>query len=120
MACECEEGQVDEVGVDSHSQQQHRQLQQRVQTQEDSTSHHCDHTAQYKNLRGREGKEALTRMWVHSITSHPVGWIQDCCYAHLGVSADGEWTGRGIGFVNHISLFCVFENAPQLYKQIHI
>lgn len=73
MPCERQEGQVDEVGVDSHSQQQHCQLQQRVQTQEDSTSHHSDHAAQYKDLRGREGKEALTRMWAHGITSHAVG-----------------------------------------------
>lgn len=51
VACECEEGQVDEVGVDDHGQQQHRQLQQGVEPQEDGTGHHGDHTAQYEDLR---------------------------------------------------------------------
>lgn len=57
VACEREEGQVDEVGVDSHRQQQHRQLQQRVQTQEDGAGHHGDHTAQYKDLMRQDGEE---------------------------------------------------------------
>lgn len=61
VACECEEGQVDEVGVDSHGQQQHRQLQQRVQTQEDGTGHHGNHTTQYKDLRGQSETEALDK-----------------------------------------------------------
>lgn len=52
---EREEGQVNEVGIDRHRQQQHRQLQQRVQTQEDCAGHHGDHTAQNKDLRTAEG-----------------------------------------------------------------
>lgn len=53
MPCQCEEGQMDEVGVDSHRQQQHCQLQQRVQTQEDCACYHSNHTAQNKDLRGQ-------------------------------------------------------------------
>lgn len=54
---EFKESQVDEVGVDHHGEQHHGQLQQRVQTEEDCTGHHGDHTTQNKDLRrtGRWG-----------------------------------------------------------------
>lgn len=57
VACEAEEGQVDEVGVDGHSQQQHRQLQQGVQAQEDGAGHHGDDTAQHEDLMGPKGEK---------------------------------------------------------------
>lgn len=56
---ESEEGQVNEVGIDRQRQQQHRQLQQRVQTQEDCAGHHGDHTTQNKDLRRAEGAGGL-------------------------------------------------------------
>jgi len=51
------EGQVDEVAVGGHSQQQHRQLQLGVEAQEHGAGHHGDHPAQHKELSGREGRE---------------------------------------------------------------
>lgn len=55
VSCEGEEGQVDEVGVDGHSQQQHRQLQQGVQAQEDGAGHHGNDTTQHKDLMVPKG-----------------------------------------------------------------
>lgn len=60
---EREEGQVNEVGIDRHRQQQHRQLQQRVQTQEDCTGHHGDHTAQNEDLRRAGGVGSKSRVF---------------------------------------------------------
>ena len=56
VACERDKGEVDDVGVHSHHQQQHRQLQQRVQSQKDGTCHHGNHPAQYKELKGQRGE----------------------------------------------------------------
>ena len=89
VACEREEGQVDEVGVNGHRQQQHGQLQQRVQTQEHGTGHHGDHTAQHKHLR-RQREVSFSRKCNKNMLV--VTYIVVICCLYLGVSADGEWT----------------------------
>lgn len=42
---------MDEVGIDGHSQQQHGQLQQGVETKKHGARHHGDHAAQHKHLK---------------------------------------------------------------------
>lgn len=59
MVCEWEKSQVDEVGVYSHRQQQDRQLEQRVQTQEHGTGHHGNNAAQDKDLKKEGNKEEV-------------------------------------------------------------
>lgn len=79
---EGEEGQVNEVGVERHGQQQHRQLQQGVQTQENRAGHHGDHPAQNKDLRRAAGAEVFILVGRCDKGHH---WR-----SHLRIGADGE------------------------------
>lgn len=101
MASQCEEGQVDEVGVYSHCQEQHRQLQQRVQTQKHGTGNHGDHTAQHKDLKKQWQKKVLQTFKLKKLflvmkrqrwTNKKNSKTPQITCPYFGVCAEGEWT----------------------------